>query len=84
MVRELNLRLDQTNELVHEEVEHRPPLENLPEPRVIELGILQKVEELEGCFDELAQCLSRGSMQFSLRVRLQIRLLFPTSLLACQ
>jgi len=48
MVRELNLRLDQTNELVHEEVEHRPPLENLPEPRVIELGILQKVEELEG------------------------------------
>jgi hypothetical protein len=29
-------------------VEHRPPLENLVEPRLIEQEILQGIEEMEG------------------------------------
>jgi type I restriction enzyme M protein len=37
-----------TKELVHEEVEHRPPLEILAELRTIEQEILQGIEELEG------------------------------------
>jgi len=48
MVLELNLRLDRTIKLLHEVVEHRPPLENLAELRMIALEILQRVEELEG------------------------------------
>ena len=35
-------------ELVHDEVEHRPPLEILVELRQIEQEILQGIEELEG------------------------------------
>ena len=35
-------------ELVHEEVEHRPPLENLVGLRAIEQEILQGIEDLEG------------------------------------
>jgi len=35
-------------ELVHEEVEQRPPLEILAELRGIEQEILQGIEELEG------------------------------------
>jgi len=68
------------------EVEAPPrPMETASEPRVIELGILQEVEEAwRGCFDELAQCLFSGKYcSVSLRVRFQIRLLFRTSLLAC-
>jgi type I restriction enzyme M protein len=34
--------------LIHDEVEHRPPLENLAELRAIEQEILQGIEELEG------------------------------------
>lgn len=34
--------------MVHEEVEHHPPLEILAELRVIEKEILQGIEELEG------------------------------------
>lgn len=34
--------------LIHKEVEHRPPLEILAEPRAIEPEILQGIEELEG------------------------------------
>lgn len=34
--------------LIHEEVEHRPPLEILAELRAIEQEILQGIEELEG------------------------------------
>jgi len=34
--------------LIHDEVEHRPPLENLAELRAIEQVILQGIEELEG------------------------------------
>jgi len=79
MVRELNLSLIQTNEAVHKEVEHRPPLETLPEPRGIELGILRRSRAGGDAFDELLQLLS-GKLQFSLRVRLQIRH-FSTSLL---
>lgn len=37
-----------TQELVHEEVEHRPPLEVLAELRAIEQEILQGIDELEG------------------------------------
>jgi predicted DNA-binding transcriptional regulator len=33
--------------LIHEEVEHRPPLEILAETRAIEQEILQRIEELE-------------------------------------
>ena len=33
---------------IHDEVEHRPPLEILAELRAIELEILQGIEELEG------------------------------------
>jgi type I restriction enzyme M protein len=43
-----DLRLNRTKELVHEEVEHRPPLEILAELRAIEQEILQGIEELEG------------------------------------
>jgi len=35
-------------ELVHDEVEHRPPQEILAELRAIEQEILQGIEELEG------------------------------------
>jgi type I restriction enzyme M protein len=42
------LSLNRTKELVHEEVEHRPPLEILAELRQIEQEILQGIEELEG------------------------------------
>jgi len=42
------LSLNRTKELVHAEVEHRPPLEILAELRAIELEILQGIEELEG------------------------------------
>jgi type I restriction enzyme M protein len=41
------LKLNRTKELVHEEVEHRPPLEILAELRAIEQVILQGIEELE-------------------------------------
>ena len=43
-----DLRLNRYKELIHEEVEHRPPLEILAEPRAIEQEILQGIEELEG------------------------------------
>jgi len=43
-----DLGLNRTKELVHEEVEHRPPLEILAELRQIEQEILQGIEELEG------------------------------------
>jgi len=43
-----DLSLNRTKELVHEEVEHRPPLEILAELRAIEQEILQGIEELEG------------------------------------
>ncbi|MEA5414287.1 type I restriction-modification system subunit M [Synechococcus sp. BA-132 BA5] len=43
-----DLSLNRYKELVHEEVEHRPPLEILAELRVIEQEILQGIEELEG------------------------------------
>jgi type I restriction enzyme M protein len=43
-----DLRLNRTKELVHEELEHRPPLEILAELRTIEQEILQGIEELEG------------------------------------
>jgi len=43
-----DLSLNRYKELIHEEVEHRPPLEILAELRAIELEILQGVEELEG------------------------------------
>jgi type I restriction enzyme M protein len=42
------LSLNRSKELVHEEVEHRPPLETLAELRAIEQEILQGIEELEG------------------------------------
>ena len=42
-----DLSLNRTKELVHEEVEHRPPLEILAELRQIEQEILQGIEELE-------------------------------------
>jgi type I restriction enzyme M protein len=43
-----DLSLNRYKELVHEEVEHRPPLEILAELRAIEQDILQGIEELEG------------------------------------
>lgn len=43
-----DLSLNRYKELVHEEVEHRPPLEILAELRTIEQEILQGIEELEG------------------------------------
>ena len=45
---EYDLSLNLTKELVHEEVEHRPPLVILAELRAIEQEILQGIEELEG------------------------------------
>jgi type I restriction enzyme M protein len=43
-----DLSLNRYKELVHEEVEHRPPLEILAELRQIEQEILQGIDELEG------------------------------------
>lgn len=43
-----DLSFNRTKEQVHEEVEHRPPLEILAELRAIEQEILQGIEELEG------------------------------------
>ncbi len=43
-----DLSLNRTKELVHEEVEHRTPLEILAELRAIEQEILQGIKELEG------------------------------------
>ena len=43
-----DLSLNRYKELVHDEVEHRPPLEILAELRAIEQGILRGIEELEG------------------------------------
>jgi len=43
----VDLRLNRAKKLVHEEVEHRPPLEILAELRQIEQEILQGIEELE-------------------------------------
>jgi hypothetical protein len=42
------LSLNRCKELVHDEVEHRQPLEILAELRAIEQEILQRIEELEG------------------------------------
>ena len=43
-----DLSLNRYKELIHDEVEHRPPLEILAELRQIEQEILQGIEELEG------------------------------------
>ena len=43
-----DLSLNRYKELIHEEVEHRPPLEILAELRGIEQKILRGIEELEG------------------------------------
>ncbi len=43
-----DLSLNRYKELVHEEVEHRPPLEILAELRTIEQEIMRGIEELEG------------------------------------
>jgi len=43
-----DLSLNRYKELVHDEVEHRPPLEMLAELRGIEREILRGIEELEG------------------------------------
>ena len=43
-----DLSLNRYKELVHEEVEHRPPLEILADLRAIEQETLQGNEELEG------------------------------------
>jgi hypothetical protein len=43
-----DISLNRTKELVHEEVEHRPPLEILAELLAIEKEILLGIEELEG------------------------------------
>ena len=43
-----DLSLNRWMELVHVEVEHRPPLEIRAELRAIEQEILQGIEELEG------------------------------------
>jgi type I restriction enzyme M protein len=43
-----DLSLNRTKELIHDEVEHRPPLEILAELRTIEQEILHGIEELEG------------------------------------
>ena len=42
-----DLSLNRYKELIHEEVEHRPPLETLAELRAIEQEILQGIEALE-------------------------------------
>jgi hypothetical protein len=42
-----DLSFNRYKELVHDEVEHRPPLEILAELRAIEQEILQGIEELE-------------------------------------
>ena len=42
------LKLNRTKQLVHEEMEHRPPLEILAELRANEQVMLQGIEELEG------------------------------------
>jgi hypothetical protein len=43
-----DLSLNRYKDLIHDEVEHRPPLEILAELRAIEQEILQGIEELEG------------------------------------
>ena len=43
-----DLSLNRYKELMHDKVEHRPPLEILAELQVIEQEILQGIEELEG------------------------------------
>jgi hypothetical protein len=43
-----DLSLNRYNQLVHEEVEHRPTQEILAGLRAIEQEILQRIEELEG------------------------------------
>jgi hypothetical protein len=43
-----DLSLNRTKELIHEKVEHRPPMEIRLELRAIEQEILQGIEELEG------------------------------------
>ena len=43
-----DLSLNRYKELIHDEVEHRPPLEILAELRTIEQEILQGIEGLEG------------------------------------
>ena len=43
-----DLSLNRYKELIHEEVEHRPPLEILAQLRAIEQEILQGNKELEG------------------------------------
>jgi hypothetical protein len=43
-----DLSLNRCKVLVHEEVEHRPPLEHLAKLQAIEQEILQGIEELEG------------------------------------
>ncbi len=43
-----DLSLNRYKELIHEELEHRPPLEILAELSAIEQEILQGIEELEG------------------------------------
>jgi hypothetical protein len=43
-----DLNLNRYKELIHDEVEHRPPLEILAELRAIEQEILQGIEVLEG------------------------------------
>jgi type I restriction enzyme M protein len=43
-----DISLNRYKELIHDEVEHRPPLEILAELRAIEQEILQGIEELEG------------------------------------
>ena len=43
-----DLSLNRYKELIHEKVEHRPPLEILAELRAIEQEIMRGIEELEG------------------------------------
>jgi hypothetical protein len=43
-----DLSLNRYKELIHEKVEHRPPMEIRLELRAIEQEILQGIEELEG------------------------------------
>jgi len=43
-----DLSLNRTKDLVHEEVQHRPPLQILAELQAIEQEILQGIEELVG------------------------------------
>ncbi len=42
-----DLSLNRYKELIHDEVEHRPPMEILAELRAIEQEILEGIEELE-------------------------------------